>query len=179
LPKDGEHEFGALYAELHAIAAAHMRAERPDHTLQPTALVHEAWLRMKNAAPISSWGNTRFRALAGRTLRRVLVDHARGRAAEKRGGGALPVSLRETLLATDGADVSLLDLDDALGKLARRNARQAQMIELRFFGGLSVEETATKLAVSEDTIKRDWRMARAWLNRELARGAGGKRREHG
>lgn len=171
MPTERE-EYEELYAELRAIAAAQMGAERPDHTLQPTALVHEAWMRMKNVEPTSSWGNTRFRALAAKVLRRVLIDHARGRDAEKRGGGARPVSLRETLMATDAEDVSLLDLDDALMKLARRNARQAEMIELRFFGGLSVEETATKLGLSEDTIKRDWRMARAWLNRELARGRG-------
>jgi len=160
-----------VYDDLRRHAASLFRHERPDHTLQPTAVVHEAWLRMSPAGPWTSL--SQFFAVAGRLMREVLIDHARRRAAAKRGGGEARLTYHDEL-ETPGAQggVELLVLDDALEKLEKLDARQARVVELRYFAGLSIEETAEALAVSPATVKREWQMARAWL-REALGGAGG------
>lgn len=154
-----------LYDELHAIAARHMRGERPDHTLQPTALLHEAVLRLLGV-PASTFENrTHFLRAASQAMRRVLVDHARARNAAKRSSG-LRVTLDDDVAAREQG-VDMLVLDEALQRLAAAEPRCAQVVELRFFGGLEVQEIAEVLGVSAPTVKRDWRFARAWLAREL------------
>jgi len=164
-----------VYDELRALADAYMRRERAGHTLQPTALVHEAFLRLLRLPPGSVQNRIHFFALAAQAMRRILADHARRHRAAKRGGGAVRVPLE---LAEGGApatpagdDVAADDLDAALEDLAKLDERQARVVELRFFGGLSIEETAEVLAVSIATVKRDWLVARAWLHRELRGGA--------
>ncbi len=162
--------FEALYRELRRLAVAAMRAERRDHTLQPTALIHEAYVRLAGAdGPFEN--RAHFLSVAATVMRRVLVDHARARNAQKRGGGGARADVPDLdLLAADDADaVDVVALDDALTRLAQLDPRQARVVELRFFGGLSVEETAALVAVSERTIKREWQIARAWLRREMAR----------
>lgn len=152
-----------LYDELRDLAARHLRRERPGHTLQPTALVHEAWLRLI-ADPQASWQNrAHFFGVAAQVMRRILVEHARGRAAEKRGGEVQKLSLDENLEAAQERAVDLIALDDALTALARLDAQKSRIVELRFFGGLSVAETAEVLGVSAITVKRQWRLAKAWL----------------
>jgi RNA polymerase sigma-70 factor, ECF subfamily len=160
-----EHLLPLLYAELHEIAARHMHGERADHTLQPTALVHEAFLRLAGSNG-SFEDRTHFLRAASQAMRRVLVDHARARNAAKR-GGALRVTLDEGLAGHDDPLVDLLVLDDALTRLAEAEPRWAQVVELRYFGGLEVTEVAAALGVSTATVKRDWRFARAWLARAL------------
>ena len=163
------------YRALRALAARKMRGERVDHTLEPTALVHEAWIRMKDApARGAQQAQTpaQFRALAARILRQILVDHARARGAQKRGGGARAEDVGAIAVSSGGIETDVLDLEVALEGLAARDPRRARVVELRFFGGLSAAETARELGVSEDTVKRDWRLARAWLNRELGRKRG-------
>ena len=162
--------FDVLYRELRRLAEAAMRAERANHTLQPTALVHEAYLRLAGAHGRFE-SRAHFLDVAASAMRRVLVDHARGRNAHKRGRGATLVTLDdlEDLPQPAAEDVDLVVLDDALSRLAALDARQGQIVELRFFGGLSVEETAAVLGVSERTIKREWQMSRAWLRREMSR----------
>jgi RNA polymerase sigma-70 factor (ECF subfamily) len=162
--------FDVLYRELRRLAEAAMRAERANHTLQPTALVHEAYLRLAGDQGRFD-SRAHFLGVAASAMRRVLVDHARGRNAHKRGSGATLVTLDdvEDLPQPVAEDVDLVVLDDALSRLAALDARQGQIVELRFFGGLSVEETAAVVGVSERTVKRDWQMSRAWLRREMAR----------
>jgi len=164
-----------VYDELRALADAYMRRERAGHTLQPTALVHEAFLRLLRLPPGSVQNRVHFFALAAQAMRRILADHARRHRAAKRGGSAVRVPLE---LVEGGApatpagdDVAADDLDAALEDLAKLDERQARVVELRFFGGLSIEETAEVLAVSSATVKRDWLVARAWLHRELRGGA--------
>lgn len=154
-----------VYAELRDLAARLLRHERPDHTLQPTALVHEAYLRLVDQR-VETWENkAHFLGIAAQAMRRILVDHARRRATAKRRGAR--VTLEEDLApATDPAP-DLLEIDAALARLAELDARQARVVELRFFGGLSVEETASVLGTGTATVKRDWAFARAWLHREL------------
>ncbi len=157
-----------IYSELRGLAERHMRMERSDHTLQPTALVHEAYLRLVDGKSIEWRGKAQFLAMAATVIRRVLVDHARGRGSAKRGGGD-----RGVTLVADPPDrgsessLDLIALDEALDALATLNKRQAQVIELRFFAGLTVAETAHVLEVSERTVKGDWKIARAWLSRHL------------
>jgi RNA polymerase sigma factor (TIGR02999 family) len=162
--------FDALYRELRRLAEGVMRAERANHTLQPTALVHEAFLRLAgDDAQFES--RAHFLGVAASAMRRVLVDHARGRNAQKRGGGSTLVAVAD-LDALPGPapdEVDLVVLDEALSRLAALDSRQGQIVELRFFGGLSVEETAVVVGVSERTIKREWQMSRAWLRREISR----------
>jgi RNA polymerase sigma factor (TIGR02999 family) len=163
--------FALVYDELRRLAASALRHERSDHTLQPTALVHEAYLRLADE-PTARWENrSHFMAVAARAMRRILVDHARKHTAAKRGSGAVRLSLDdlERAAANPGDDVDLVALDDALGRLASLDPRQARIVELRFFGGLSVEETAVVVNSSARTVKRDWQVARAWLKREMAR----------
>lgn len=162
--------FSIVYDELRRLAAAALRHERPDHTLQPTALVHEAYLRLADE-PHARWENrSHFLAVAARAMRRILVDHARGRNAAKRGGGANHVPVDDVQPAADdgGLALDLVMLDAALARLAALDLRQARIVELRFFGGLSVEETAEVVEASTRTVKRDWQVARAWLKREMA-----------
>ena len=150
-------------AELRRLAGAYMARERPGHTLQPTALVNEAFLRLVDAQGVPWQGRAHFVGIAARVMRRVLVDHARARGYEKRGGGAQAVPLEATILVSRAPDVALLDLDRALDGLAEVDDRKAKVVEMRFFGGMTVEETADALGVSIDTIKRDWRLAKLWL----------------
>jgi len=164
--------FDVLYRELRRLAEGAMRAERANHTLQPTALVHEAFLRL--AGNQGRFENrAHFLGVAASAMRRVLVDHARGRNAHKRGHGATLVTVNDldALPQAAAEEVDLVVLDDALSRLAALDARQGQIVELRFFGGLSVEETAALIGVSERTIKREWQMSRAWLRREMSRSA--------
>ncbi len=158
-----------VYAELHRMAAAKMRGERGGHTLQPTALVHEAWLRLMKQHD-SGWQNRdQFFAIAAQAMRRILVDYARKRHAAKRGDGetALDVDDLARVLTVSVPDERLLALDEALQGLAALDTRQARVIELRFFGGLSVEETASVLEISPTTVKREWATGRAWLSRAM------------
>ena len=154
-------------AELRRLARGYMGRERRGHTLQVTALVNEAFLRLTGARQLRWQDRAHFLGISARLMRRVLVDHARARGYRKRGGGAQRVTLDEALLVSPEPDVQLLALDRALEVLAAADLRKARVIELRFFGGLSVEETAEVLHVSTDTVKRDWRLAKLWLLREL------------
>jgi RNA polymerase sigma factor (TIGR02999 family) len=153
--------------ELRRVARAYMARERREHTLQPTALVNEAFLRITDAKRIRWQDRAHFLGIAARLMRRVLVDHARARGSGKRGGAVQKVSLDEALLLAPEPAVDVLALDRALEALAAVDARKGRVIELRFFGGLSVEETAEVLHVSTDTVKRDWSMAKLWLLHEL------------
>jgi RNA polymerase sigma factor (TIGR02999 family) len=144
-----------------------MGRERPDHTLQVTALVNEAFLRLTDARRLRWQDRAHFLGISARLLRRVLVDHARARGYRKRGGGAQRVTLTEALVMSPEPALDLVALDRALETLAAADGRKSRVIELRFFGGLSVEETAEVLNVSADTVKRDWRLAKLWLLREL------------
>lgn len=156
-----------VYADLRAQAEAYFRAQRDNHTLQPTALVHEAYLRLMGNTDIAWEGRSHFLAVAAMAMRNVLADHARRRRAEKRGGAWDRVTL--TGLGSDGGErqIDALDLDDALKALAEVDERQARIVELRFYGGLTVEEVAHVLEVSSGTVALDWRMARAWLRNRL------------
>jgi RNA polymerase sigma factor (TIGR02999 family) len=153
-----------VYKQLHRVAREHLRKQPANHTLQTTALIHEAYLRFAGAEGVRVQDRNHFMALASRMMRQVLVDHARGRVAAKRQGG-VRVTLSE---AADRADeVDVLGVDEALTRLSEFDQQQAQVVELRFFGGLSIQETADALQISESTVKRDWTMARTWLSREL------------
>lgn len=158
-----------VYAALHKIAVNRLRSERGGHTLQPTALVHEAWMRL-SAERESGWQNReQFFAVAAKTMRHLLVDHARRRLAAKRGDGAPVAALDELadVIASPLPDQRLLDLNAALDRLSALDERQARIVELRFFAGLSIEEAAGVLALSASTVKREWATARAWLYREV------------
>jgi RNA polymerase sigma-70 factor (ECF subfamily) len=156
-----------VYEELHRLAVRAMVAERPDHTLQPTALVHEAYVRLMNSRNVAWKNRAHFFALSARLMRRILVDFARARRYEKRGGGETPVPLEEMTVMSPQKGPYLVALDDALTRLAEVDARKSGVVELRFFGGLSVEETAAVLKISRDTVLRDWKVARLWLLREI------------
>ena len=157
-----------VYDELRALAARLLRAERPGSTLQPTALVHEAYLRLIEHDRIDWQGKTHFLAMAATQMRRILVDHARAKAAQKRGGPSRRVTLTESLARTPDATVELLALDEALSRLVARHPRQGRVAELKIFAGLLSREIAHCLSVSERTVKDDWRVARAWLMKELS-----------
>jgi len=156
-----------VYDELRRLAKRRMRLERPDHTLQTTALINEAYLRLVDARNVHWQNRAHFFALCARLMRRILVDYARRRRYAKRGGGVQPVSLDQPLPVAPGRSPDLVAVDDALRAFAEVDARKAHVVELRFFGGLTVEETAEVLKVSPETVRRDWRLARAWLLREL------------
>jgi RNA polymerase sigma factor (TIGR02999 family) len=156
-----------LYDELRHIARHHMRGERPDHTLDTTALVHEAYVKLVGLDRMTWQNRAHFLAVAAQAMRRVLVDYAVTRRAQKRGGVRQRVPLEEDSLGTDQPVETLLALDTALRRLEDVDRRLSQVVECRYFGGMSVEETAEVLHVSPATIKRDWSLARAWLNREL------------
>jgi RNA polymerase sigma factor (TIGR02999 family) len=157
-----------MYDELHRLARRHLARERPGHTLQPTGLVHEAYLRLVDDTRVSARGRAYFFGAAGRAMRHVLVDHARRRKAAKRGGSRDAVTLEEEHASVDAFADHILELDAALERLSAEGERAARVVECRFFGGLSVAETAAALAVSERTVQYDWKFARAWLYRELA-----------
>jgi RNA polymerase sigma factor (TIGR02999 family) len=157
-----------VYNDLRGVARRRLRAERPDHSLVPTALVHEAYMRLVTLRRVRWQNRAHFFAIAARMMRRVLVDHARVRAAEKRDGAAWTMALTEPGRTAAPRDVALLDLDNALEKLTGINQRLADLIVLRYFGGLTVEETAEEMGLSAATVKRDWSRARAWMYRELS-----------
>ncbi len=162
-----------VYDELRRVAAAYMRRERPGQTLQGTALVHEAYLRLIDQRRVQWQSRAHFLGIAAQMIRRILVDYVRAKHAAKRGGGAIALSLDESLdESIDVAgrhDVDLVVLDDSLEELARLDPQQARIVELRYFTGLSIEETAEALGISPATVKRDWGVARAWLFRALSR----------
>jgi RNA polymerase sigma factor (TIGR02999 family) len=160
--------FSVAYEELRRLAAS-VRRDDPGMTLSPTALVNEAWLKLASSPGVQPASRLHFKRIAARAMRQVLIEAARRRKADKRGGGALAITFDDGLQQSTTCDDELLALDEALGQLARLEPRQAEMVESRFFGGLDVSETAQLLQVSEATILRDWRAARAWLARELRR----------
>jgi RNA polymerase sigma factor (TIGR02999 family) len=157
----------SIYNELRQLAQRFMRRESPGHTLQPTALVHEAFLRMAGRGSLSVCGETHLRALFAQAMHHILVDHARRRATRKRGGERVRVALDDKLLPA-GAEQDLLDLQAVLEKLSSVDAQQVRLVELRIFGGMTVAEAAQELGVSKRTAEREWTAARAWLRRELA-----------
>ena len=159
----------AVYDELRGVARRRLAGERAGHTLAPTALVHEVYLRLGNYQDISWQNRAHFFAMASRIMQRVLVDHARKRKAAKRGGDASAVTLVESRHADGGVEeVDLLALDDALSQLAALDERQGQIVQMRYFGGLKIEEIAAVLGISSVTVKRDWAVARVWLRRALS-----------
>jgi len=158
-----------VYTELRRIAHYRLRAQPPEHSLQTTALVNEAYLRLADAPKLTFQDRVHFLAVCAQVFRRILVDSARSRGAQKRGGGGIRLPFDEEFHAGIETPADLVRLDDALEELARIDPRKAKAIELRFFGGLSVEETAEALGVSRETVLRDWRMARAWLKSEVSR----------
>jgi len=162
-----------LYQELRRLAAGCLRRERPNHTLQPTALVNEAYLRMVAQSQPAWNGRAQFLGVASYLMREILVDYARTRNRAKRGGGLAPICIEDAGELAAAPEVDLMALDDALDALERIDTQQRKIVELRYFGGLSIEETAQVLEVSPATVKRDWRMAKAWLHRELSSHAAG------
>jgi RNA polymerase sigma factor (TIGR02999 family) len=181
---------GLVYQELRSLAQRHLRRERHNHTMQRTALVNEAFVRLVNQQSVDWQSRAHFFALASNLMRRILVDHARARLASKRGGGVSAVSLDELMAPLDAEDAAVSGhagnipepqhvdeetdedvaaIDEALTRLAQFDARQARVVEMRYFGGLTIEETATALDISDATVKREWTLARAWLKRELSR----------
>ncbi len=162
-----------VYDELRALAEAYLQHERPDHTLQATALVNEAYVRLIKQEDVEWKNRAHFFAVAAQAIRRILVDHARGHQRAKRGGGQQRVRLEPDVAVLKQRDIDLLALDETLVRLAELHQRQAQVVELRFFGGLSLKDVATYLGVSPRTVDGDWSMARAWLRRELEAGSPG------
>jgi RNA polymerase sigma factor (TIGR02999 family) len=156
-----------VYEELRRMAHQHMRKERPGHTLQTSALVHEAFVRLVDQTDVQWQNRAHFFGIAAQMMRRILVDHARSRQFAKRGGDVRRVSLDEVAIVSAERAADVVALDDALNSLAAVDQRKSQVVELRFFGGLSIEETATVLAVSPGTVMRDWTLAKAWLRREM------------
>ena len=158
-----------IYQELHRLAASYMSRERSDHTLQPTALVNEVYLRLVDLQGVGWRDRAHFLAVAARTMRRILVDFARARSYQKRAGGER-VELQESLVLAEQPGGDLVSLDDALNRLAEIDPRKSQIVELRYFGGLRIEETAEALHISPETVMRDWRAAKAWLFMQLGDG---------
>jgi RNA polymerase sigma-70 factor, ECF subfamily len=157
-----------VYSELRGLAAYYLRGERPDHTLQPTALVHEAYMRLTRMENVDWQSRSHFFATAATAMRRILVDHARAQRAEKREGFREAISLDDALVISPGRSPDLITLDEALDRLVQLDERQSRIVELRFFGGLREEEIAQALGISVRTVKRDWRVAKAWLYDELS-----------
>jgi RNA polymerase sigma factor (TIGR02999 family) len=156
-----------VYRELRRLAHGHLRNERPDHTLQTTALVHEAYLRLVDQQEPNWKNRAQFFAVAAQMMRRILVDYARARHYAKRGGGAQQVELDEAMVVSRDRAAEVVALDEALTRLAELDSRKSRLVELRFFGGLSIEETAEIMGVSPGTVMRDWTLAKAWLQREM------------
>jgi RNA polymerase sigma factor (TIGR02999 family) len=163
-----------VYDQLHVAARRYMANERPGHTLQTTALINETYLRLVNVRQVDWQNRSHFFAICAQLMRRILVDFARSRGYQKRGGDAKKVDFEEALLVSSDPGANLVALDDALRRLAGVDQRKSTVVELRFFGGLSVKETAEVLKVSGDTVMRDWQLAKVWLLRELSGGS-----EHG
>lgn len=158
-------------AELHRLASRYMRRENPGHTLQTSALVNEAYLKLVDQRQVEWQSRAHFFAIAAQLMRRILLDHAKTRARQKRGGGVRHVSLQESCAVTNEKSEELIALDDALRRLAMIDERKSRVVELRYFGGLSVEETAEVLQVSMVTVMRDWSFAKSWLRREMENGS--------
>jgi RNA polymerase sigma factor (TIGR02999 family) len=156
-----------VYQELRRLAASYLRREKPGQTLQPTALVHEAYMRLMKDRPDRWQNRAHFCAIAAHSMRQILIERARARGAAKRGGARPRVTLDERLVAGEDRSIDLLALDEALERLAQLDPEQARLVELRFFGGLTVEETAEAMNISPATVKRHWTVAKAWLTREL------------
>jgi len=178
-PDAGEKLIPLVYDELRRLADAYMRRERADHTLQTTALVHEAYLKLVDQRSVHWQSRAHFFGIAAQVMRRLLIDHARGHVREKRGGGAQVVPLDQAMVFSPNRSEEFLELDRALERLALFDARQAKIVELRFFGGLSVEEAAEVLGISPKTVKRDWTVAKAWLHGELKASHGNAAHEVG
>ena len=162
--------FTLTYAELHRAAAALLRSEAPGHTLQPTALVHELWLKLSGSTPPEVTTRAHFVGVAARAMRQVLVDHARRRRAAKRGDGVAPVRISQVQVGIEVDVDELIALDDALARLGEQSPRLRALVELRFFGGLTEEEAAAALGITSRTVQRDWVKARAWLHQALGMG---------
>jgi RNA polymerase sigma factor (TIGR02999 family) len=174
--REGQAEaFGKLmalvYDDLRRLAAWQLQTERSEHTLQPTALVHEAYLKLAGQNPVDWQNKAHFFALAAQVMRHILVDHARAKQRDKRGGGLLSVAMDEALELSHQSEPGLVELDEALNTLARQDARKSRVVELRYFGGLSIEETADVLGISTATVRREWTLAKAWLRLELSKDA--------
>jgi RNA polymerase sigma factor (TIGR02999 family) len=170
--REGDHQaleqlMPLVYEELRRLARRYLRHERGDHTLQSTALVHEAYLRMAAGGTPQWKDRAHFFAIAARVMRRILVEHARARAANKRGGGACTLALDENLVLSGKNNFDVIALDAALNELAQLDDQQSRIVELRFFGGMTIEDTSEALGISPATVKRDWTIARAWLFRAL------------
>jgi RNA polymerase sigma factor (TIGR02999 family) len=161
-----------VYQELRRMAGNYLRQENPGHTLQPTALVHEAWLRLIDQTRVTWQNRAQFFGVAAQLMRRILVDHAKTKLREKRGGDAVKLSLDVVINLSRERGADLIALDDALGELGRIDGRKSRVVELRYFGGFSVEETAQILEVSPETVMRDWKLAKAWLYQQIKREAG-------
>ncbi len=161
-----------VYKELRRMAGHYLRLENPGHTLQPTALVHEAWLRLIDQTRVNWQNRAQFFGVAAQMMRRILVDHAKTKHREKRGGDAVKLSLDDVINLSQERAADLIALDDALDTLATMDERKSRVVELRYFGGFSVEEAAQILEVSPDTVMRDWKMAKAWLYQQIRREAG-------
>ncbi len=162
-----------LYGEFRRLAADYLKRERPEHTLQPTALVHEAFLRLVNQRNVDWKGRSHFFAVGAQAMRRILVDHARRKKRDKHGGGRHRIALDDQMTISKRSDEDLIAIDDALQELAELDPRQAKIVELRFFGGLTVAEVAEVLGVSKRTVESEWTIVRAWLRRELNEGIDG------
>ena len=160
----------AVYQELHRLAHHYMRRERPGQTFQTTALVDEAYLRLVNYKRMRWQNRTHFFAIAAQVMRRILVEHARSRDSAKRGGGARNVSLEDSAVVSEGRSAEVIAINDALIDLEAWDARKGKIVELRFFGGLNIEETAEVMKISPTTVQREWRAAKAWLHRALTEG---------
>ena len=158
-----------VYAELHRLAHRHIKKERPGHTLQTSALLNEAFLRLVDQRDVRWQSRAQFFGIAAQMMRRILVDHARAKGRAKRGGSDIRVSLDDANMIAKGADLDVIAIDEALERLAKIDEQQSRIVELRFFSGLTVEETAEVLKISPATVKRDWSMAKAWLHREITR----------
>jgi RNA polymerase sigma factor (TIGR02999 family) len=166
-----DHLLPIVYQELRRMAGAYLRQENPGHTLQPTALVHETWLRLIDQTRVNWQNRAQFFGVAAQMMRRILVDHAKAKHREKRGGDAVKLSLDDVVNLSQERVTDLLALNDALDDLSRIDGRKSRVIELRYFGGFSVEETAQILEVSPETVIRDWKMAKAWLYQQIKREA--------
>jgi len=162
-----DHLLPLVYDELHRLAEAFMRRERSNHTLQPTALVHEAYMRLIDQRQVNWENRAHFFSIAAETMRRVLVNHAHSSQAAKRGGAETRISLDEAVSFPEKDEIDLVSLDDALKRLSKFDEQQSRIVELRFFGGLTVKEVATVLDLSTTTVEREWRTARAWLHDQL------------
>jgi RNA polymerase sigma factor (TIGR02999 family) len=165
-----DHLMPLVYDELWSLANRYLRQERSNHTLQPTALIHEAFFKLIDQRSVRWQSRSHFFGIAARIMRRILVDHARSRAAAKRPPMASRVSIDDVDVASEKRDVEVLALDDALGRLAALDPHQERIVELRFFAGLTIDETAAAMNLSPDAVKREWSMARAWLYRALSAG---------